>query len=288
VELIHNMFPNLQRCNAQTKSSVRKYVKVLQILTSDQKKIIEDMGFEKLLEFKLTYQSIYLIQFLLDNTNPQTLVICVGGGDKLLPIHQNAVHCVLGVPTGSGDDIPHYDDESSELDKLKSELGLTKDSAIMYNMLIDKIKEGGTDELTIRCFFLVLFSTLLFPSTQIFITGRQAAMTRSTKDLKTVNWAKVIVDDIRAAVNKSRTRGSTRSSICCCTTFLTVCNHCYICTTVVLFVLCAQLYYLHTAVVFICSMHSCIIWTICTVCMLYPWIKAQEQLFMMIIWSKKL
>ncbi|OEL13153.1 hypothetical protein BAE44_0025828 [Dichanthelium oligosanthes] len=221
-----------KRCNAQTKSSPSKYVQVLDILIKDQRQIIKDLGFGELLKFKLTYQSIYIIEFLLDSTDPKSLVTCVGGKDRSLHIDQNAVHCVLGVPTGRGDDLPHYEDENSELNKLKSELGLTKDSKITYDMLREKIEKGGTDDLTIRCFFLVLFSTLLFPGTQLFITGRQAAMTRSTDELKTINWAKVVVDDIRAAVNKWRTRGSTeeRSSICCCATFMmfrSVNNSCY-------------------------------------------------------------
>ncbi|KAL5674536.1 hypothetical protein ACJX0J_018842 [Zea mays] len=220
--MIHSIFYPNQRCNAQTKSSPSKYVQVLGILTKDQREIIKDLGFGELLKFKLTYQSIYIIEFLLNSTDPKSLVTCMGGKDRSLPIHQNAVHCVLGVPIGRGDDLPHYEDENLELNNLKSELGLTKDSRITYEMLLKKIEKGGTDDLTIRCFFLVLFSSLLFPGTQLFITGCQAAMTRSIDELKTINWAKVVVDGIRAAVNKWHTRGSTekRSSICCCATFM--------------------------------------------------------------------
>jgi hypothetical protein len=142
-----------------------------------------------------------------------------------------------------------------ELNKLKSELGLTKDSRITYDMLLNKIEKGGTDDLTIRCFFLVLFSTLLSPGTRLFITGRQAAMARSTDELKTINWAKVVVDGIRAAVNKWHTRGSTekRSSICCCATFMMVCDHCYI--FIFLYHSCICVFYAHS---YIISYDSCI------------------------------
>jgi hypothetical protein len=179
----------------------------------------------------------------------------MGGKDRSLPIHQNAVHCVLGVPIGRGDDLPHYEDENLELNNLKSELGLTKDSRITYEMLLKKIEKGGTDDLTIRCFFLVLFSSLLFPGTQLFITGCQAAMTRSIDELKTINWAKVVVDGIRAAVNKWHTRGSTekRSSICCCATFMMVCDHCYI--FIFLCHSCICVFYAHS---YIISYDSCI------------------------------
>jgi hypothetical protein len=179
----------------------------------------------------------------------------MGGKDRSLPIHQNAVHCVLGVPIGRGDDLPHYEDENLELNNLKSELGLTKDSRITYEMLLKKIEKGGTDDLTIRCFFLVLFSSLLFPGTQLFITGCQAAMTRSIDELKTINWAKVVVDGIRAAVNKWHTRGSTekRSSICCCATFMMVCDHCYI--FIFLCRSCICVFYAH---IYIISYDSCI------------------------------
>lgn len=95
----------------------------------------KDVGFRELLKFKLTYQSIYIIEFLLNSTDPKSLVTCVGGKDRSFHIDQNAVHCVLGVPTQRGDDLPHYVDENTELNKLKSELGLTKDSKITDDLL---------------------------------------------------------------------------------------------------------------------------------------------------------
>lgn len=52
----------------------------------------------------------------------------------------------------------------AEADALKKALGIPKGKPLTVDFCKNRVAKGGTDELTMRCFFLVLFNRLLFPS----------------------------------------------------------------------------------------------------------------------------
>ncbi|KAG2481448.1 hypothetical protein PVAP13_J020820 [Panicum virgatum] len=183
-------------------SSPKCVVDAIAALSQDQKNKIKELGFGELLKFSLDgFGDRYMLEFLMDHTDPENMEIRVGGGDKNLPINEHVVQCVLGVPTGKGRDTPDSPYMESELNNLRTELGVKTDK-IKSSDLIAKINGGGTDYLTIRCFFILLCYKLLFPGSQNHVTKREVALTHSPKDIAEVNWAKAVVDNLRSAARK--------------------------------------------------------------------------------------
>ncbi|XP_025804681.1 uncharacterized protein LOC112883572 isoform X3 [Panicum hallii] len=191
-----------KRCDINMRSSPKCVVDAIAALSLDQKNKIKELGFGELLKFSLDgFGDRYMLEFLMDHTDPENMEIRVGGGDKNLPINEHVVQCVLGVPTGKGRDTPDYPNMESELNNLRTELGVKTDK-IKSSDLIAKINGGGTDYLTIRCFFILLCYKLLLPSSQNHVTEREVALTKSPKDIAEVNWAKAVVDNLRLAARK--------------------------------------------------------------------------------------
>jgi len=183
-------------------SSPKCVVDAIAALSQDQKNKIKELGFGELLKFSLDgFGDRYMLEFLMDHTDPENMEIRVGGGDKNLPINEHVVQCVLGVPTGKGRDTPDSPYMESELNNLRTELGVKTDK-IKSSDLIAKINGGGTDYLTIRCFFILLCYKLLLPGSQNHVTEREVALTKSPKDIAEVNWAKAVVDNLRLAARK--------------------------------------------------------------------------------------
>lgn len=75
--------------------------------------------------------------------------------------------------------------------------------------------------LTMRCFFLVIFSKLLFPMTNIDITRKDVVLTKDLNNFGNIDWCKAIVDDCTWDKKKDKTT----KSINVCTAFLLVSNH---------------------------------------------------------------
>lgn len=191
-----------QRCDINMRSSPKCVVDAIAALSLDQKNKIKELGFGELLKFSLDgFGDRYMLEFLMDHTDPENMEIRVGGGDKNLPINEHVVQCVLGVPTGKGRDTPDSPYMESELNNLRTELGVKTDK-IKSSDLIAKINGGGTDYLTIRCFFILLCYKLLLPGSQNHVTEREVALTKSPKDIAEVNWAKAVVDNLRLAARK--------------------------------------------------------------------------------------
>ena len=240
------------------RSSPKCVVDAIAALSQDQKNKIKELGFGELLKFSLDgFGDRYMLEFLMDHTDPENMEIRVGGGDKNLPINEHIVQCVLGVPTGKGRDTPDSPYMESELNNLRTELGVKTDK-IKSSDLIAKINGGGTDYLTIRCFFILLCYKLLFPGSQNHVTEREVALTHSPKDIAEVNWAKAVVDNLRLAARKwhsnklavSKKKRTLSGSV----TFLLVCGLCFLyrhiyCSSTIiclpqLYFVSPQLYYL--------------------------------------------
>jgi hypothetical protein len=73
------------------------------------------------------------------------------------------MHLILGVPNQGGGK-PLGINEAVAASNLRAELGLAKDE-FNVTLLKDHLRKGEDDDLTIRCFFLILFNRLLFPTT---------------------------------------------------------------------------------------------------------------------------
>jgi hypothetical protein len=78
-------------------SSPKCVVDAIAALSQDKKNKIKELGFGELLKFSLdVFGDRYMLEFLMDHTDPENMEIRVGGGDKNLPINEHVVQ-----PSGS-------------------------------------------------------------------------------------------------------------------------------------------------------------------------------------------
>jgi hypothetical protein len=109
-------------------------------------------------------ESRNLFLFLLDRLDTNSMVVRVPPNIEL-PVNKPAVDAVLGVPAGT-EGIPEK--SSKELSNAKRELmaqlGIATNK-ITVTRLLEEVAKGNTDDLSMECFFLVIFNRLLFSRT---------------------------------------------------------------------------------------------------------------------------
>ena len=99
------------------------------------------------------------------------------GTGKELKITKETVRLILGLPSaGGGRDFTDWYGEIDAATKLRRDLNIYKDEFDVVK-LQDMLVVGNDDELSIRCFFLILFNRLLFPSASWGITNNEFLMT---------------------------------------------------------------------------------------------------------------
>ena len=106
----------------------------------------------------------------MDKLDPEDVTIRPGAR-KELKITKETVRLILGLPSAGG--VRQFTDWYGEIDaatKLRRELNISKDEFDIVK-LQDRLVIGNDDELSIICFFLILFNRLLFPSTSWGITN---------------------------------------------------------------------------------------------------------------------
>ena len=83
----------------------------------------------------------------------------------------------MGLPSaGGGREFTDWYGEIDAATKLRRDLNISKDEFDVVK-LQDMLVVGNDDELSIRCFFLILFNRLLFPSASWGITNNEFLMT---------------------------------------------------------------------------------------------------------------
>ncbi|XP_044360860.1 uncharacterized protein [Triticum aestivum] len=172
----------------------------IDLLTEDQYANVKATPFGEILNLKAdALESRNLPVFLMNKTDKDTLIINVGtqGGLKITP---HAVHCVMGTPLGGRDPSVCSVTQKNELLRLKNELSVPVDQNITYKTLCDYIKLKRPDDLSTRCFILIIFNWLLFPSTRTYISGREAAWTADIANIGAIDWSKAVVDYMRDSV----------------------------------------------------------------------------------------
>jgi hypothetical protein len=144
------------RCNPQD------VIASINILNERQREAIRRKGFSNILDMTVdALCSRSHLQWLMDKLDHKDMTIRPGPG-KELKITKDIVHLILGVPN-HGDGKPLGIDEAVAASNLRAELGLAKDE-FNVTFLQDHLRKGEDDDLTIICFFLILFNRLLFPT----------------------------------------------------------------------------------------------------------------------------
>ncbi|KAL5647241.1 hypothetical protein ACJX0J_041596, partial [Zea mays] len=156
------------RCNPQD------VIITIKILNERQRQAVARKGFSNILDMTLdALGSRSHLRWLMDKLDHKDMTIRPGVG-KELKITKETVHLILGLPNAGGGK-PLGIDEAVAGNNLRAELGLSKDEFVVAS-LQDRLRKGNDDDLSIRCFFLILFNRLLFPTSSWGISNHEVLL----------------------------------------------------------------------------------------------------------------
>jgi hypothetical protein len=105
-----------------------------------------------------------------------------------LKITKEIVRLILGLPSaGGGKPFMDWYGEVDAAGRLRKQLKILKD-VFDIATLQEKIITGHDDDLTIRCFFLILFNRLLFPISSWPISNNEVIMTEDMDRFPDIDW----------------------------------------------------------------------------------------------------
>ncbi|EEE51957.1 hypothetical protein OsJ_33606 [Oryza sativa Japonica Group] len=188
-------------------------------LNKPQRDRLHALGFDWVFKFRMNgLRSRELIEYLIDCLDPDSMCLDLGGRGKL-PVTPDVVHCVLGLQNGHLD--PPVVSDTTPLDPIREELGLGKKEKISSSSILDRIKMGGTDDFTMQCILMILFSKLLAPDSSTDITGNIVNMvSKNLEQYKDMALYKFVVDHLRWSAEKWKS--GKRSTVYGCTALLVV------------------------------------------------------------------
>jgi hypothetical protein len=180
--------------------------------------------------------------------DPHDMTIRPGAG-KELKITKDTVHLILGLPcAGGGREFTDWYGEVDAAAKLRRDLNVGKEEFDVVK-LQDKIVLGNDDELSIRCFFLILFNRLLFPSASWGITNNEVLMTSNMARMADIDWCQLVYTDLCDAAARWHKRNKTNitTTIYGCSLIVLVSNFfCLLC----IYMICKYFYVL---ILYICA-----------------------------------
>ena len=106
-------------------------------------------------------ESRNLFLYLLDRVDTNNMVLCVPPNIKL-PLNKTVAEAVLGVPAGTEGILKKSRKELSNAKReLMAQLGIATNKIIVPRLL-EEVAKGNADDLSMICFFLMIFNKLLF------------------------------------------------------------------------------------------------------------------------------
>jgi hypothetical protein len=157
ITIFHSLFQKLNvRCKPQD------VIITIKILNERQRQAVARKEFSNILDITLdALGNRSHLRWLMDKLDHKDMTIRPGQG-KELKITKETGHLILGLPNAGGGK-PLSIDEAVAGNNLRAELGLSKDEFVVAS-LQDRLRKGDDDDLSIRCFFFILFNRLLFPT----------------------------------------------------------------------------------------------------------------------------
>jgi hypothetical protein len=146
------------------------------------------------------------LHWLMDKLDHKDMTIRPGQG-KELKITKEIFHLILGLPNAGGGK-PLGIDEAVVGNNLRAKLGLSKDEFVVAS-LQDQLRKGDDDDLSIRCFFFILFNILLFPTSSWGISNHDVLLTEEMDRFHETDWCHLIFNDLCEAAQKWHTRSTT-------------------------------------------------------------------------------
>lgn len=125
-----------------------------------------------------------------------------------MKITKEIVRLILGLPSAGGGKL--FMDWYGEVDaagRLRKQLKISKD-VFDITTLQEIIITGHDDDLTIRCFFLILFNRLLFPTSSWSISNNEVLMTEDMDRFPDIDWCQLVFNDLCEAAAKWHKRNT--------------------------------------------------------------------------------
>uniref|UniRef100_M8BXQ0 Aminotransferase-like plant mobile domain-containing protein n=1 Tax=Aegilops tauschii TaxID=37682 RepID=M8BXQ0_AEGTA len=183
-------------------------------MNDDRKVAIDEMDFTSLQNIQCDHLFNNLSVWLADLYNPDSRGVVVPGRGRL-PVNEEYVHRVMGVPRG-GEDVPYNLPTEADVElglELFGELGY----APKMTDLVDLIKGSENADDTFKRMWLFLAgNTIIAPTTSNKVSPRWYAvlcaslfnLQRDINGIKNLNWSKFIADELqRALLKRKPTRG---------------------------------------------------------------------------------
>jgi hypothetical protein len=178
------------------------------IMNDRQREAVARKGFQSILQMSTDGLAVgSLMNWLMDKLDPVYMTIRPGPG-KELKITKETVRLILGLPSARGG--KPFMDWYGEVDvagRLRKQLKISKDEFDIAT-LQEIIVTGRDDDLTIRCFFLILFNRLLFPTSSWSISNNEVLMTEDMDRFPDIDWCQLVFNDLCEAAAKWHKRNT--------------------------------------------------------------------------------
>ncbi|KAJ1269913.1 hypothetical protein BS78_06G014300 [Paspalum vaginatum] len=214
----HQKPRTLFRCNPQ------HVLEAIEILNAPQRDRVQSFGWGRFLDIKTNVvESRELYLWLFERIDCDEMVLRVHP-NTVLPLNKAAMATVLGVPSGSR---PPPRKTTKEVSEDKRRLAAALDcepSKITVQRLKFELAKGRPDDLSIRCFFLIVFNRMLFPTSAYNISNSEIEYTMDLESFADIDWQQAMLDDLRedAIQWKSAKQKFANPSTRSCTPFLLV------------------------------------------------------------------
>ncbi|KAK4776399.1 hypothetical protein SAY86_005087 [Trapa natans] len=201
-----------------TKFSSPKFVKRVEALTDEQRKVIEKTGLGNLLLIPNQTMNRKLLLELMDKWSSARQAFIIPQGElTLTPLD---VALIMGLRV-KGDPVLLKDDEP--FSDLEEEFGATPEKRkIPINFLESKLDSlgGVVNHDFLRTFLLFTFGVFLFPESSGNVDSRYLSFLRNPYDACKYAWGSAVLDEILMWLNKRK--DSSTQSVGGCLTFLQI------------------------------------------------------------------
>ena len=189
-----------------TKLSLQKFLSLLDKLTPDQKKDVEQMGFGFLLGLSCTELPRALVKWLVQYFMPSTRFFELPSGFKFM-LNSYIVHCVLGIPLG-GRVIPRVcGDEFRKHVKSQTHCaGHTPTIRELMDLIVPELDEVDFK----RLFMMFAIATLLSPTSYECVSPDLfGALEGPVSDICLYDWSGAVADKLALCIERFNEKGCT-------------------------------------------------------------------------------
>ncbi|KAL6615312.1 hypothetical protein ACP70R_037582 [Stipagrostis hirtigluma subsp. patula] len=190
--------------DAFTRFSVSYFSSVIESLSDERKKVIENYGFGSLLRFDKCFVPNKFAQWVVRQIDHRTGDIVVK--NNIIPFTRESVHYVLGLPLGTK---PFPKDSSVGKATLMSQFELNSIPSVKYfgNKLLKN--EDLTDKEVFMCFILVALNCFLCPNASLPPASKYLGIFEDLDHIEELDWSQFVMDwtlDSVKSFNKGKNR----------------------------------------------------------------------------------